>query len=84
MNRPTALIRRLLITEALQEFMTREVVRIKEEMRAEGIKILDRKDNPQDVWVQYKFGNEFEEAIFMRRMLDAESRNRAKRTGMIT
>ena len=83
-NRPTALIRRLLVVEAMQESMTREIVLIKGQMQSEGIMVIDRRDNPQDVWIQYKCKNEFDEAIFMRKMLDAESRNRAKRTGMVT
>jgi len=84
MDRPTALIRRLLIVEALQDSMNHELTLIKEQMRHEGLKIIDRKDNPQDVWIQYIHGNQNDEAIFMRKMLDAESKNRAKRTGLIT
>ncbi len=84
MLRPTALIRRLLIVEALQEYMTRELALIKEQMREEDLRLIDRKDNSHDIWIQYKNGREFDEAIFMRKMLDAESRNRARRTGMIT
>ena len=83
MERPTALIRRLLIVEALQESMAREMARIKEKMRADQLRIIDRRDNVQDVWIQYIQGTQHEEAIFMRKMLDAESKNRAQRTGMI-
>lgn len=84
MNRPTALIRRLLIAEALQEYMAREIAVIKEQMRTDGIKIIDRKSNLQDICIQFTVENQNDEATFMRKMLDAESRNRAKRTGMIT
>lgn len=83
MERPTALIRRLLIVEALQESMAREMARIKEKMRADQVRIIDRRDNVQDIWIQYIQGTQHEEAIFMRKMLDAESKNRAQRTGMI-
>ena len=84
MDRPTALLRRLLIVEALQNFMTREIALVNEQMRNEGLRLIDRKENLYDIWIQYKCGNKFDEAIFMRKMLDAESKNRAKRTGMIT
>lgn len=84
MERPTALIRRLLIAEALQESITREISLIKEQMRHEGLKIIDRKNNVHDVWIEYTHGNQHDESIFMRKMLDAESKNRAKRTGIIS
>ena len=83
MERPTALIRRLLIVEALQESMAREMARIKEKMRADQLRIIDRRDNVQDIRIQYIQGTQHEEAIFMRKMLDAASKNRAQRTGMI-
>ncbi|KPV43167.1 hypothetical protein [Alicyclobacillus ferrooxydans] len=84
MDRPTALIRRLLIVEALKDSMSHELAQVREQMRSEGLKIIDRQDNEHDIWVQYSCGNQHDEAIFMKKMLDAESRNRAKRTGMIT
>lgn len=84
MERPTALIRRLLIAEAIQGYMTSEISLIKEQMRTDGIKIIDRKDNVHDVWIQYLNGKQNDEAIFMNRMLEAEAKNRAKRTGIIS
>ncbi|WP_258112169.1 hypothetical protein [Alicyclobacillus sp. SP_1] len=84
MDRPTALIRRLLIVEALKDSMSHELAQVREQMRIEGLKIIDRQDNEHDIWVQYIHGNQHDEAIFMKKMLDAESRNRAKRTGMIS
>lgn len=84
MDRPTAILRRLLVLEALQESMTREQILLKEQMRNNGLKIIHRKNNVQDVWIQYIHQNQHEEAIFMKKMLDAEAKNRAKRTGMIT
>jgi hypothetical protein len=83
-TRPTDLIRRLLIAESLQDSMTREITLIKEQMLSEGLKIIDRKNNAQDVLIQFLNGNQHDEAIFMRKMLDAESKGRAKRTGMMT
>ncbi len=83
MTRPTALIRHLLVFESLQEYMAHEIALIKEQMRNENVKIIDRKDNAQDVWIQYKDGNIFDEAIYMRKMLDAESKGRAKRIGIM-
>jgi hypothetical protein len=83
-DRPTALIRRFLILEALKDSMGHELAQLRQQMRTEGLNIIDRRDNEHDVWIQYINGNQHDEAIFMRKMLDAESRNRAKRTGMIT
>lgn len=84
MERPTAILRRLLVLESIQEQITREITRLKEQMRMDGLQIIDRQTDQMDVRIQYRFGNHYDEAIFMRKMLDAESRNRAKRTGMIT
>lgn len=84
MKRPTALIRRLLIAEEIQAHMAREITVIKEQMRNEELKIMDRKDNPEDVWIQFRCENEYDEAIFMRKMLEAESIGRAKRTGILS
>lgn len=84
MDRPTDLLRRFLVVEALKDSMNHELAQIKKRMHEEGLKIIDRKDNTHDVWILYKCKNEFDEAIFMKKMLDAESKNRAKRTGMIT
>jgi hypothetical protein len=84
MPRPTAMIRNLLIMELLQDYISREIVHLKEHMRSDGLVILDHKSNPHDIWVQYKAGNLTDEAIYMRKMLEAETKNRAKRTGMIS
>ncbi len=84
MDRPTAVLRRLLILESIQDYITHEIVTLKEQMRNEGLKIIDRKDNLQDIWIEYRQLNQYDKAIFMKKMLEAESRNRAKRTGMIT
>lgn len=83
MDRPTASLRRLLLLESIQESITKEIAHTKAQMREDGLRIINRKVNLHDVWIQYQFGNYHDEAIFMRKMLDAESRNRAKRTGMI-
>ncbi|MDP9728983.1 hypothetical protein FY534_07890 [Alicyclobacillus sp. TC] len=84
MDRPTATLRRLLILESLQEYIAHEIITVREQMRLKDLKIIDRKTNLHDIWIQYKSGSEFDEAIFMRKMLDAESKNRAKRTGIIS
>lgn len=83
-ERPTALLRRFLIVEALHGSMAKELASIKEQMRHEGLIIIDRRDNVHDVWIQYLHESQHDEAIFMRKMLEAESRNRAKRTGMMS
>ncbi|MFB5192014.1 hypothetical protein [Alicyclobacillus fastidiosus] len=83
MQRPTAIIRNLLIMELLQDYISREIVNLKEQIRTEGLSIVDRKDNLHDIWVQYKDEHITDEAIYMRKMLDAEVKNRAKRTGLV-
>ena len=84
MKRPMALLRRLLIAEEIQAHVSREITNIKAQMKAEELKIIDRKDNQDDVWIQYQCDNEYDEAVFMRKMLDAESSSRAKRTGILS
>ncbi len=84
MSRPTALIRRLLVLESLQEYMAHEISQVKAQMRNDGIKIIDRKVNLQDIWIQYRYESHYDEAIYMRKMLDAETRNRAKRSGLLS
>lgn len=83
MNRPTATLRRLLVLESLQDYIARELISMREQMRNEDLKIINRQENSQDIWIQYKYGSALDEAIFMRKMLDAESKNRAKRMGII-
>lgn len=82
MGRPTSLIRHLLIMESFQEFVTQEIARTKAEMRSQGLTVIDRKENPQDIWIQYRYGPHSDEAIYMRRMLEAETQSRAKRAGI--
>ncbi|MFD1674107.1 hypothetical protein [Alicyclobacillus fodiniaquatilis] len=84
MDRPTASLRRLLLLESIQKSITNEIALTKAQMREAGLRIIERKVNHHDVWIQYQYGQHHDEAIFMRKMLDAESKNRAKRTGMIT
>lgn len=84
MERPTAAIRRLLILESLQQYLSQEIASLKKNMSNSGLRILGRQDNLHDIWIQYQFGTSYEESIFMKKMLDAESRNRAKRTGVVS
>jgi len=84
MNRPTALLRQLLILERIQAHITCELARVREQMRTEGLHIIERQVSDMDVWIQYRVGYHYDEAVFMRAMLEAEAANRAKRTGMIT
>ncbi len=82
MTRPTALIRRLLMLESFDEYVAGQIRLVKQQMTAEGINIIDRKINLYDIWIAYKHGEHFDEAIYMRRMLDAETNNRAERSGL--
>ncbi|MBF8376469.1 hypothetical protein IW967_01010 [Alicyclobacillus mali] len=83
MERPTAILRRLLILESIQAHITRELARVKEQMLTEDLRIIERQASAMDVRIQYRVGNHYDEAVFMRKMLEAEAANRAKRTGMI-
>jgi len=84
MDRPTALLRQLLILELIQAHVTRELSRVKAQMRADGLDIIERQDGDMDIRVEFRVGDHYDEAVFMRAMLEAEAANRAKRTGMIT
>ncbi|EJY57200.1 hypothetical protein URH17368_0115 [Alicyclobacillus hesperidum URH17-3-68] len=84
MNCPTALLRQLLILERIQAHITRELSRVKAQMRADGLHIVEREDGDIDIRVEFRVGDHYDEAVFMRKMLEAEAANRAKRTGMIS
>ncbi|AEJ44371.1 hypothetical protein [Alicyclobacillus acidocaldarius] len=84
MNRPTALLRQLLILELIQSHINRELSRLKAQMRADGLHIIERQDGNMDVRVEFCIGDRYDEAVFMRKMLEAEAANRARRTGMIS
>src|SRR5579875_766746 len=84
MTRPTALLRQLLILELIQAHITRELARVKAQMRAEGLHIVERQDGDMDIRIEFRVGDHYDEAVFMRKMLEAEGANRAKRTGMIS
>ncbi|WP_206832704.1 hypothetical protein [Alicyclobacillus fructus] len=84
MNRPTALLRQLLILELVQAHITRELARVKAQMRADGLHIIEREVGDMDIRIEFRVGNLYDEAVFMRKMLEAEAANRAKRTGMIS
>ncbi|GMA59360.1 hypothetical protein GCM10025858_38630 [Alicyclobacillus sacchari] len=84
MNRPTALLRQLLILELIQAHIAREMARVKAQMRADGLHIVEREDGDIDIRVEFRVGDHYDEAVFMRKMLEAEAANRAKRTGMIS
>ena len=84
MNRPTALLRQLLVLESIQAHITREIARVKEQMRTQELHVIERQVGDMDVRIQFRVGNHYDEAMFMRKMLDAEAANRAKRTGMIS
>ncbi|WP_206886490.1 hypothetical protein [Alicyclobacillus mali (ex Roth et al. 2021)] len=84
MDRPTALLRQLLILELIQAHIARELVRVKAQMREEGLHIIERQDVGMDIRIEFRIGDHYDEAVFMRKMLEAEAANRAKRTGMIS
>ncbi len=84
MDRPTATIRSLLILENLQQYLSQEIDALEQDLRSGGLRIIERRDNVHDIWIQYQFETSYEESVFMRKMLDAESKNRAKRTGVVS
>lgn len=81
MERPTAVLRRLLVLESIQKYVDSEISTVKQQMKNGDLRIIGCQNNQEDIWIQYQCGNEYAEAIFMRKMLDAESRNRAKKPG---
>ncbi|MDI9261305.1 hypothetical protein [Alicyclobacillus sendaiensis] len=84
MARPTALLRHLLILELIQAHIAREFARVKAQMREDGLHIIERQDGGMDIRIEFRVGDHYDEAVFMRKMLEAEAANRAKRTGMIS
>lgn len=84
MDRPTALLRQLFILELIQAHIAREFARVKAQMREDGLRIIERQDGDMDIRVEFRVGDHYDEAVFMRKMLEAEAANRAKRTGMIS
>lgn len=84
MNRPTALLRQLLILELIQAHIAREMARVKAQMRENDLHIIERQDGNMDIRVEFRIGDRYDEAVFMRKMLEAEAANRAKRTGMVS
>ncbi len=67
-----------------QAHIAREFARVKAQMRADGLHIIERQVGDMDVRIQFRVGDHYDEAVFMRKMLEAEAANRAKRTGMIS
>lgn len=72
MNRPTALIRQLLLLELKQHTLTGELRRAMRELQRADVAIVEREDRPQEIWVRYKVGQKWCEGTYMRAMLDAE------------
>lgn len=84
MLRPTAMIRRLLLLEALEAAVGREVYRLREEMRQADLEILDERHRTEDVWVYFCHRQHYDEAMYLQKMLDAELESRLRRTGLFT
>lgn len=82
MGRPTVLLRRMLVLEALHKYIVCELAALKEQMRDESVKIIERYDATHEIRFEYVEGNKHQEAIYIRKMLDAEVKNRAKRCGL--
>ncbi|WP_206832674.1 hypothetical protein [Alicyclobacillus fructus] len=84
MDRPTSILRQLLILELIQAHIAREFACVKSQMRADGLHIVERQDGDMDIRIKFRVDDRYDEAVFMRKMLEAEAANRAKRTGMIS
>ncbi|BCJ86743.1 hypothetical protein [Effusibacillus dendaii] len=72
MERPTALIRKLLELEIFEEHLLQQMRKLKQQLQQQNISILDRSNQASDIWIQYRSGERVREAVFMRAMLDAE------------
>lgn len=75
-------LRRMLVLEALHKYIVSETAQLKQQMRDERVKVIKRHETPDDVIFEYAESNHYQEAIYIRRMLDAEVANRAKRMGL--
>ncbi|HHY66505.1 MAG TPA: hypothetical protein GX517_04795 [Alicyclobacillus sp.] len=70
--RPTALIRRVLQLDYLQEDLSRQMRAVKQDLQSQDITIIEVEHRAMDVRVQYKVNGYHHEALFMMPMLHAE------------
>lgn len=71
--RPTALIRRMLQIEYLQEELSRQMRAVKQELKSQGVTIIEAEHRAMDVRVCYKANGRHHEVLFMTPMLQAEA-----------
>lgn len=76
--RGTALLRKMIELEMLQEQVAYQLRMVKQQMRQEGLELIQRQERPLDIHVQYRWKGSLYEGIFMRPMLDAEVQGRIK------
>lgn len=83
MTRPTALIRRLLILEMLQNGITQQIRSLKQQIAQSDIVIIERQSRTLDVWIRYSYRQREYEALYMRAMLEAEVASNLSTVGEI-
>ncbi|GMA65685.1 hypothetical protein NZD89_28145 (plasmid) [Alicyclobacillus fastidiosus] len=84
MERPTADIRRLLLLGLLKDYIEREIVHLKDDLKRGNLSIIEVQTNEHDITVKFINDDVHDQGIYMKKMLDAEIKNRAKRTGLIS
>ncbi|EPZ48671.1 hypothetical protein [Alicyclobacillus acidoterrestris] len=83
MERPTAEIRRLLLLGLLRDYIQQEIAHLKDDLKKANLSISEIQTNELDITVKFVNNGMYDQGIYMRKMLDAEIKNRAKRTGLI-
>ncbi|WP_206922924.1 hypothetical protein [Alicyclobacillus suci] len=83
MERPTAEIRRLLLLGLLRDYIQQEIAHLKDDLKQGNVSIIEIQTNELDITVNFINDGVYDQGIFMSKMLYAEIKNRAKRTGLI-
>lgn len=76
--RPTALIRKMMELEILEEKIAQQMRTLKQQLQQQNISILERNHRVLDIRIQYRWNGRIHEAVFMKAMLDAEVQGRCK------
>jgi hypothetical protein len=70
--RATALIRKWLELELMQEQIAKQLREVKEEFQQNHLDILEEIRDSTDIRIQYRWNKRLYEGVFMRKMLDAQ------------
>ena len=76
---PTAVMRRWLVVQFVQEAVDRCLLDTRADLRAQGIDILEREDTDLDVRIEYRMAGRIETAVYLRAALEADAKGRVAR-----